>query len=150
MRAAGEHEQALQTLARSAQTAGGANHKGVQLFSAYLCTLGAANRELLLRFARWLAPIDEAEACRALIADRPAGVEPLPLSEAIAFMEASAPTLLLPTLEKLHARDADAEVALALVRAYVRQLGQAGRSSADFRSHRRDEHCGSAGRWASP
>ena len=116
LRDAGDHEAALNLLARHAQAPSSADGGTGEIVS-YLLRLGVEHRNLVLRFTRWLLLREPSAAVDVFVSPRPAGVVAPPLSEALQMVvelpAAQQPPVLADLLQRHTAAEEPARGALA-------------------------------------
>ena len=83
LRDSGDHEGALKLLARHAQAQPSSAGPACGEIVSYLLHLGVEDRNLVLRFTRWLLLREPGAAVDVFVRPRPAGVAAPPLSEAL-------------------------------------------------------------------
>ena len=128
LRDSGDHEGALKLLARHAQAQPSSAGPACGEIVSYLLHLGVEDRNLVLRFTRWLLLREPGAAVDVFVRPRPAGVAAPPLSEALQVVlelpAAQQPAVLSDLLRRHTALDEPARGVLArqLVSLLVHEL----------------------------
>ena len=128
LRDSGDHEGALKLLARHAQAQPSSAGPACGEIVSYLLHLGVEDRNLVLRFTRWLLLREPGAAVDVFVRPRPAGVAAPPLSEALQVVlelpAAQQPPVLSDLLRRHTALDEPARGVLArqLVSLLVHEL----------------------------
>ena len=128
LRDSGDHEGALKLLARHAQAQPSSAGPACGEIVSYLLHLGVEDRNLVLRFTRWLLLREPGAAVDVFVRPRPAGVAAPPLSEALQVVlelpVAQQPPVLADLLRRHTALDDPARGVLArqLVSLLVHEL----------------------------
>lgn len=108
LRDSGDHEAALNLLARLAQQQPSADRGGTGEIVGYLLQLGSEHRKLVLRFTRWLLLREPSAAIDVFVSPRPDSVTAPPLSDALQMVlelpAAQQPPVLTELLRRHGAR----------------------------------------------